>query len=529
MCGIAVIIEEAARPSVLMHMLKTMRSRGDEEHFGEALTLPGCCMGTNRLAIVARHHARQPFSSSDNRFHLVFNGEIYNHQELRDELIHQGVVFSGLSDTEVILKGYQAWGADIVKRLEGMFAFVIYDLLNNDFFAARDPFGIKPLYFAKTNSSYFFASEIKALAGLDFISSISLFYPGTTMTRKGFIPYYSFSDEVGHYSQESQVIDKLRLLFNGSVKSQTATDLPIGVFLSGGIDSSAVLATARQYHQDVTAIITGNHLSQDRLIAERYCLENKIPHFTLNAPDEESLSDLIPELVRICETFEPNVIRQSALSLLLAREAYKMGLKVVLCGEGADELFAGYPELNIDDSVILQRRLVNFVADLHRTQLQRVDRTSMAASIEVRVPFLDSEFGSFALGLHPRFKRNPGCLLGKTIFRQAMKDRLPEYIVNRPKVVFSEGAGLSGNDRGGLFSKTGERLISDDTFERVSREYQEWNLGNKEEVYYFLLYKSYGYHKATFNQKRVVVNHTATIGSTDYQRSYIKDVQHLGV
>lgn len=304
----------------------------------------------------------------------------------------------------------------------------------------------------------------------------------------------------------------MRALFDAAVKARVATDLPVAVYLSGGIDSTAVLATAMKYHRKITAIIIGNSKSTDKRIAVRYCREHSVPFISKSPPSEIELLKIIPDIVRITESFEPNMIRQSAISYFIARAA--RGFKVILCGEGSDELFAGYPEFTkLSTEREREGAIKRFLGDLHRTQLQRVDRTSMEFTTEVREPFLDIRLASYSLQIPARLKvkRTDGKMVTKYILRKAMSDRLPPYIYERDKVVLSEGAGYKGNQKiGGLFFDIVEKKMSDKEFKMLKRKYRSWHLETKEEAYYFKLYRSFGYDKARFNQVRVTANKIST-------------------
>lgn len=539
MCGIAAITNSTDSQK-LESMLEQIRSRGEKNHFNESASF-SCVMGMNRLAIVDRDKAVQPITSSDGRYVIVFNGEIYNYKELKIELEKLGSTFNTDSDTEVLVNGYDVWREKMLPKLRGMFAFFIFDKQTNGFFVARDPFGIKPLYYAKTAEKYYFASEIKALSCLEEITEIELFKVGHYMKNGKLKKYYSRPSktvEIDH----NLAIGKIRNLFDQAVKRRVQTDLPIAVYLSGGIDSTAVLAAAIKYHPNVTAIIAGNSQSEDKKFAVRYCEESKIKYVIKELPTEEELAKSIPEIVRLTESFEPNMIRQSAVSYLIAKAAADAGFKIMLCGEGADEIFAGYPEFTqLENDKAIEERIGQFMDDLHRTQLQRVDRTSMAFTTEVRVPFLDLDLANFVLQIPAKFKiiKNNESIITKAIFRDAMSDRLPDYIRLRQKVVLSEGAGLKGNQKvGGLFEEIVKNEVSDKEFEQIKSDFVGWNLETKEEVYYFKLYKKFGYLKARFNQQRTSVNKIATLGSNaekiltsfntwNYKREQPKDVEEI--
>jgi len=516
MCGIAAIWgKESQSNESLLKMLKPISHRGEIEFFNESESLDHCVLGMNRLAIVDQENAKQPFVSKDGRYHIVFNGEIYNFIEIRKELRDMGHHFTTNSDTEVLLRAYIEWQEKSLEKLNGMFAFFIYDKIENTFFAARDPFGIKPLYWAKDKQSqYYFASEIKSLSHFEHLEEIKIFPPGHFMKSKKLQSYYFFPEEQIQTLSEEESIQELREFIDEAVKKRVQTELPIAVYLSGGIDSTAILATARKFHPDVTAIIIGNEHSTDKKIATKYCEENNIKYIVKTPPTEEELLELIPLVTQITESFEPNLVRQSTLTYHIAEAA--KDFKVVLCGEGADEIFAGYPEfmdLNEDE---IQKKSMSFLKDLHRTQLQRVDRCSMYFTTEVRIPFLDVSIVDFILKKpgNLKIRMEEGKTITKYLLRKAMADRLPEYIYNREKVVLSEGAGYKGNKKiGGLFYDLISEKLSDQEFEKYKLKYQDWKLETKEEVFYFKIYCELGYTKAKFNQKRVIANSINTKNS----------------
>ena len=434
---------------------------------------------------------------------------------MQKELIEKGYTFSTDSDTEVLVNGYQEWDEKVLDRISGMFSFFIYDKENNGFFAARDPIGVKPLYWAKDEKeNYYFASEIKSLASLKQIEKVKLFPAGHFMRGSKLERYFNLPTEVDSKITEQEAIGKIRELFDHSIKIRVQTDLPVAVYLSGGIDSTTVLATARKYHNNITAVIIGREGSTDRELAVKYCQENNIKHIVGTPPTEKELSKTVAKIIKITESFEPNMVRQSTISYFIAKTAADNGFKVILCGEGSDEIFAGYPEFTtLNGAKEIENKITEFLSDLHRTQLQRVDRTSMHFTTEVREPFLDKDFLKYVLQIPTelKIKEVEGKVTTKYILRKAMEDRLPDYIYNRDKVVLSEGAGFKGNQKiGGLLYDFTNNKISDKDFKKIQEKYKEWNLETKEEAYYFKYYIKYGYLKAEFNQKRTTVNKTNT-------------------
>ncbi len=515
MCGIAAIIGKNKQDRAeLTKMLAAISSRGERKYFDESAEIETCVLGMNRLAIVDREHAKQPISSNDGRYSIVFNGEIYNYKDLQEELIKKGYKFNTDSDTEVLVNGYAAWGPDLLQKLIGMFAFFIFDKEQKSFFAARDLLGVKPLYWAQNEETYYFGSEIKSLSQLDEVKEVKLFPPAHYMKDGKLTQYWKIPTKINYEILENEATEEIRKLFDDAIRIRVQTDLPIAVYMSGGIDSTAVLATAAKYHNDVTAIIVGNDESSDKKIAIKYCEENKIKYVVKVPPTEAGLVKDIPWAIRTSESFEPNMVRQVTLSHYIALAAAEKGFKIILCGEGSDEIFAGYPEFTqLESSQKIEERIIKFLSDLHRTQLQRVDRTSMAFTTEVREPFLDKHLVEYVLRISSDFKvKKVGeKVITKYILRKAMMDRLPEYIYNRDKVVLSEGAGYKGNQKiGGLFYDFVAKEVSVTELEEYKTKYGDWNLETKEEVYYFKYFLQFGYDKALFNQERTLVNKTNT-------------------
>jgi asparagine synthase (glutamine-hydrolysing) len=281
------------------------------------------------------------------------------------------------------------------------------------------------------------------------------------------------------------------------------TDLPVAVFLSGGIDSSLVLKYAKKYHPKITAFCVGEEGSSDlkfAKIAADYVgvkLEIFDPK-NINVPHE------LEKFIYIAESFEPNLINTVGLSYYVAKLAHERGIKIALVGEGADEIFAGYSEFaeisNYDD---LQKSLLGYIRLLYRTQLQRVDRGSMACGVEARVPFLDKEFVEYVMAINPSLKIYGNST--KWILRQAFMGELPDEIINREKVPFPVGVNASRKEfQKDIYSQTAERNLSDGEFMKLQIDYPEYKLQTKEEAYYFSLYKKY-FLKAKFDQERLPV------------------------
>lgn len=558
MCGIGAVINGNVQN--LEDLMEPVRNRG--ETFNENITLDdSVALACNRLKIVDEENGKQPQANENDTVYAVFNGEVYNFLSLRKELEKKGHTFRTHCDTEVLVHGYEEWGIELPKHLDGQFAFVVFDKNKNKFLAARDHFGVKPLHCARNGSTVYFASEAKQVIGLS--DRIEIVQPGYVIINDGARRYYQLPAVESKESLD-EIVEKIRHLFDESVRKRVQTHLPVAVFLSGGVDSTAVLATARKFHPDITAIVMGNiedsefsdvleimplnsgasgqsplstvesgmiseHAQKppycqkrqcnmppsqravfDASVALKYCKEQGIPFIHKKAPSEAELFELVPKIVKITESFEPNMIKQATLSYYLAQLAKKHGFKASLCGEGADEIFAGYPEFLTCSADEVKQRSYDFFRDLHMTQLQRVDRASMYHTLEVRVPFLDKEFVEYCINLPPELKVRDG--ITKWILREAMRDRLPGYTADRKKVVLSEGMGLKGNSlENGLFTELASAQISDAELHFYQRNFPRYRIQTKEEAYYFRYYLQAGYAKIAFSGRPLVNRHSSVI------------------
>lgn len=441
MCGIAALIQKGriqgaeANARSVSAMLEPIAYRGDPEHFGEVASYDEFAMGTNRLAIVGREDGRQPVSDVGGSIWTVFNGEIYNFRELRRELIAAGHDFHTQTDTEVLIHGYRQWGREgMLEKLDGMFAFVIYDRASGSFLAARDHIGIKPLYYTSHDGTLYFASEQKSLTPLS--GEINTLLPGHFITEAGVGCYFRLSDEPID-APEEEIVARFGELFEEAVRKRVQTDLPLAVAFSGGLDSTAVLHFARKYHPNITAFTIGFEGAADIAVARRYCEEFSIPQHIIYLQENEMV-EVIPKVVYEAEFFEGIDVMDSCLGFHVYREVRRQGIKVALCGEGSDEVLAGYDLFreHADKVALMKYR----VANLHRTDLQRVDRSSMMNSVEARVPFLDKAFLSFAYRVPMHMKLRDG--VEKWILREALRHELPDYVANRRKVRMPDGTGL---------------------------------------------------------------------------------------
>lgn len=437
MCGIAAQLGRDAGPvrgAQVDTMLSAISHRGDPEHFGRIRECTGAVLGCNRLAIVDRLTAEQPMADPAGSCWVVFNGEIYNHAQLRHELSSRGRRFRTASDTEVLIQGYLEWGDDLPRYLDGIFAFVVYDSARHAFLAARDRFGVKPLYWSRTEESVLFASEMKAFLAVN--TRPHEFPAGHLMNGEHLQGYDRRVNDIPQAGEE-EIVTSFRHLLENAVKKRVNTDLPIGVIYSGGLDSASVLGIAIRHHPDVTAISVGFPDAPDLEFAERSCRDLGVRQVTRHLSYEE-LVERLPSIVQHLETFEVIDIMDACVMAPAFETAHDLGIKVVLVGDGSDELLAGYELFrdHPDPAAMMRYRIGN----LYRTDLQRVDRLSMLHTVEARVPFLDHKLVDFGWTLPMNLKIRDG--IEKWILRKAISDCLPEYLAWRPKIRMPQGTGL---------------------------------------------------------------------------------------
>ena len=442
MCGISGIWGPMDKMPV-REMMQKQAHRGPD---GEGIHIEsnGSMLGHRRLAIMDPAGGSQPIYNEDRSAVIIANGEIYNHNILRQQLVSYHN-FGTTSDTETILHLFEEQGMETARKLDGMFAFAVAE--NNNLFLARDPLGIKPLYYSLQNNGKAdqiscFASELKALAG--WADNVCEFPPGTCYhSQRGFLSYYTVPDN----SAQNVPLDiRLRLLrqtLEKAVAKRLMSDVPLGAFLSGGLDSSIIAALARQYMDELHTFSVGVEGSRDieaaRLVARHI---GSIHHEYLYTAQE--VMARLPEIIYHLESFDQDLVRSAIPCYFCARLASDY-VKVILTGEGADELFAGYTYYkDIHDPNELHRELRRSVTALHNINLQRVDRLTMCHGIEGRVPFLDTALIELAQTIPPElklFEAGSGRRIEKWILRKACEDLLPPEIVWRAKEQFDEGSG----------------------------------------------------------------------------------------
>ncbi len=491
MCGIAAVYGPHPRDDA-GQMLDRLVHRGPDDE-GE-VQVDGAWLGHRRLSIVDVDGGHQPFANATGDVWLVGNGEVYNHEEVRATLAP--TPFATRSDNEVALHLLDERGPAALDELEGMFAFLVAGE-DGRFIAARDPVGIKPLYWAQRDGGVRFASEIAAFAP-DWMPHVEAFPPGCHWTPEGGLE--RFASAVPQHGEgapsaravwtpapeppDEALAETVRIL-SGSVKRQMMGDVPVGVFLSGGLDSAIVAAiAARHLERDGERLKTfavGTEGSADLLAARVVARHLDTEHHERVYDSAEAVRAL-PDVVRAIEHFDPSLVRSAVPNFLLA-EMTAEHVKVVLTGEGADELFAGYEYLRgFDDPIELQGELMRTVHGLHNLNLQRCDRVTMAHGLEARVPFLDRQVIAFAFGLPMAWKQAAPGEPEKRLLRRAFSGWLPEEILWREKAEFGDGSGAKD-----VLKHTIEDGVSSGDFER-DRDATDPPLRTREEFAYHRIF-----------------------------------------
>jgi len=445
MCGIAALWGESD-PETVRAILDKLPHRGpdgDGVHVTPAAGAVGpSTLGHARLAIIDPAGGRQPLvaDAAAGAPALVCNGMIYNDLELRRRL--PGAAFRTGSDSESVLRGFQAWGDRIVEQLDGMFAFVLIDDAGH-LVAARDPLGIKPLYMGRIGGRLAFASEIKALA--DVAEAIEEFPAGHIYdSRTGFRRYYQVPAPYSVVRGEADTLQAIRDTFGRAIEKRLRSDVPWGAFLSGGLDSSIVAALAKRNVDELHTFAVGLAGSSDLAAARRVAEHLGTTHHEL-VIDRDDVVAVLPQVLHHLESYDRDLVRSAVPTYFVAQLAAQH-VKVVLTGEGADELFAGYAYYaDYDDPAALQAELRRSLQAMHNVNLQRVDRMIMAHGLEARVPFLDTAMVELAMSVPAELKQRPeaGCDGEKWVLRKAFEGWLPPDIVWRGKLQFDEGSGFS--------------------------------------------------------------------------------------
>ena len=460
-----------------------------------------------RLAIVDPLSGGQPLYSADRNVVLAVNGEIYNHQQIRKE--YEGVYeFQTQSDCEVILALYQEKGPDFLEDLNGIFAFALYDQVKDVYLIARDHIGIIPLYQGWDDQGHFFvASELKALEGA--CSAIELFPPGhlyyspEKKLRKWYERSWTSYDVV---KEHGGTIEMVKEALEAAVKRQLMSDVPYGVLLSGGLDSSIIAAITAKYAQKrvesadteeawwprLHSFAIGLEGSPDLKAAQIAAAHLKTVHHEVHFTIQEAL-DALSDVIYHLETSDITTVRAATPMYLLARVIRSMGIKMVLSGEGSDELFGGYLYFHkAPNAREFHEETVRKLSKLHLYDCLRANKSLAAWGVEGRVPFLDKEFIDVAMNLNPDMKLCP--VVGKNkriekwLLREAFKEYLPDEIVWRQKEQFSDGVGYNWID---TLKQLTSSLVSDEQFALAAKRYPIHTPATKEEYYYRTLFASH--------------------------------------
>lgn len=481
MCSILAILAIQTDPEALrqqaLGLSRRMRHRGPD--WSGIWSCPQAILAHERLAIVGVDSGAQPLVTADGKRALAVNGEIYNHKQL-EESLQSDYAFQTESDCEVILPLWESRGSDFLNDLGGMFAFVVVNRDTGEFLIARDPVGIIPLYQGRDeHGNLFVASELKALA--DFCPTVEEFPPGHFLTEKDSSPQPYYQPTWREYDQvRGQTVssEALHAALDASVERHLMSDVPYGVLLSGGLDSSLIAALAARHSRRrvedggqseawwprLHTFSIGLAESPD-LVAARQVAEviDSVHHefvFTI----QEGL-DALSDVIRHVETFDITTIRASTPMYLLARRIKALGVKMVLSGEGADEMFGGYLYFHkAPNAEEFHEETVRKLDQLHKFDCLRANKSMAAWGVEARVPFLDLEFLDLVMGCDAEHKRITDGRMEKHILRQAFEGLLPPNILWRQKEQFSDGVGYSWIDS---LKAHAEEQVSDELLARA--------------------------------------------------------------
>ena len=498
MCGIAAIFNIKGNPGdfrdTALSMARKIRHRGPDWsgiHVGKSAVL-----AHERLSIVDPASGGQPLFSPDRRQVLAVNGEIYNHLEIRERYAGRYSFATG-SDCEVILALYREKGVSFLEDLNGIFAFALYDEEADDFLIARDPVGVIPLYIGKdAEGRVYCASELKALEGI--CATFEPFLPGHYLLgSEGVMKRWYRRDWEDYANVRDNPADvrSLKEAFEAAVKRQLMSDVPYGVLLSGGLDSSIISAVAKKYsakrietgdraeawwpqlHSFAIGLKGAPDLQKARMVAAHI----GTVHHEINYTLQEGL-DALRDVIYHIETYDVTTVRASVPMFLLARVIKSMGIKMVLSGEGADEIFGGYLYFHkAPDAAAFHEETVRKLSRLHLYDCLRANKSLAAWGVEGRVPFLDKEFLDVAMRLNPQAKMCPGKTVEKRILREAFADMLPEAVVWRQKEQFSDGVGYGWID---TLKKVSSEAVSDSQMAKARERFPVNPPRNKEEFFY---------------------------------------------
>ncbi|WP_296319897.1 asparagine synthase B [uncultured Treponema sp.] len=519
-------LKEELRAQVL-EMSKKIRHRGPD--WSGVYTGDNAILSHERLSIVDPLSGKQPLVSDDGKLILAANGEIYNHKNLRAQFAQSYHFLTG-SDCEVILPLYKKYRESgdfsaMIEELSGIFAFALYDSERDAYLIARDEIGVIPLYQGWDKAGrYYVASELKALEGecvtIEEFPNGSYLYSkeGKVSSDKGKpVKWYhrdwksydfvknspKATDDKGEIITPA-VIEKVRNGLETAVKAQLMSDVPYGVLLSGGLDSSIIAAITQRFSKkriesdskesawwpQLHSFAIGLEGSPDLIAAQKAADYIGTVHHEVHFTIQEAL-DALPDVIYHIETYDITTVRASTPMYLLARVIKSMGIKMVLSGEGSDELFGGYLYFHkAPNAKEFHEELVRKMSKLHLYDCLRANKSLMAWGVEGRVPFLDKDFIDIAMSLNPNDKMSIRLGDGKQriekwILRKAFEDLLPENIAWRQKEQFSDGVGYNWID---TLKKITEEKVSDQEFARRENRFPVNPPKTKEEYYYREIY-----------------------------------------
>ena len=506
MCGIVAILNVKEQTAELrqkaLKMSQKIRHRGPD--WSGIYCGGSAILAHERLSIVDPESGGQPLFSPDKKQVLAVNGEIYNHQEIRRRYTGRYDFQTG-SDCEVILALYRDKGIDFLEDISGIFAFVLYDEEKDTFLIARDPIGVIPLYIGyDSDGTVYVASELKALEGQ--CERYEPFLPGHYLFGKieelkngkiGELKKYYSRDWMQYDAVKDNPanITELHDSLEAAVRRQLMSDVPYGVLLSGGLDSSVISAIAEKFsehriednsqtraywprlHSFAVGLKGAPDLAKAKMVADHI----GTVHHEINYTIQEGI-DALRDVIYFIETYDVTTVRASTPMYLLARVIKSMGIKMVLSGEGADEVFGGYLYFHkAPDAKAFHEETVRKLSKLHYYDCLRANKSLSAWGVEGRVPFLDKEFLDVAMRINPEAKMCPGSTIEKKIVREAFSDMLPEEIVWRQKEQFSDGVGYSWID---TLKKITSEAVSDEQMAHAAERFPINPPLNKEEYYY---------------------------------------------
>jgi len=490
MCGIAGCIGGRDIETV-NRMLDALPHRGPNDR--GIHELQNMVFGHTRLSIVDVAGGHQPMLAKGGRAGIICNGEIYNFRKIRKGLEPE-FIFKTKSDSEVMLHLYQKKGPECVKDLDGMFAFALFD--GEDYMLARDPIGIKPLYYGYQNDKMYFSSELGAMSHAD-LDQVQEFPAGHYYTpQDGFVKYYEVPKIEDHLLTDiDETCELIRETFIRSVKKRLLADpeVPVGSFCSGGLDSSLVAAIAADEIPNLHTFVVGmedefGDVSDDVKAARIASKHIGSTHHELLFTEDEYY-EALPIVIKKLESYDPSLVRCAIPCYFTCKKAADY-VTVVLTGEGADELFTGYHYMKHFPFDKLNPEARRCIGNLHNINLQRADRMGMLFSLELRVPFLDVEMVDLSMKIPPELKirEHNGAKIEKWIFRKAFEDTgyLPDEILWRYKVQYTQGAGCES-----LGERLATKQITEDEYEQIKADNPRATINSPEAAYYFKIFRQF--------------------------------------